>query len=93
METTEQTKRFYGNCAAIFGGILLGLAISKYSAGEAYLLGLNKGLERAQKEQDIRFAHFQEYRKQSCLSWWFNDSAANIRAAQFYMCQNKRKWK
>jgi hypothetical protein len=92
METSEQTKRFYQTCAAVFGGILLGLAISKYSARQAYLLGFDRASEKIDEIYQSKMARFEEERKQSCLAWWFNDSAANIRAAQFYMCQNRRKW-
>lgn len=92
METPEQTRRFYQTCAAVFGGILLGLAISKYSARQAYLLGFDRASAKIDEIYQTKMDQFEQERTQSCLSWWFKDSAANIRAAQFYMCQNRSKW-
>ena len=74
-------------------GVILGLLVSKYSAQAAYKLGHSVATRNIDEEHRKRLAHFENHRMRSCISWYWNDSAANIRAAQYYMCQNKEKWK
>ena len=73
-------------------GVLVGLAVSKYSAKVAYDIGFSIATNQIDQEQELRWQHFEKHRMESCLAWWFNDSGSNIKAAQFYMCQNRRKW-
>lgn len=76
-----------------FAGVILGLIISKYSVVAGYDLGVARATAQLDREQDIRLTHFEQHRNESCLSWWWDDSYKNLKAAQFYMCQNKGKWK
>lgn len=73
-------------------GVLVGMVLSKYSARAAYDLGYSVATNNIEHEHQIRMTHFAEHRKESCLAWWFNDSWNNLKAAQFYMCQNRKKW-
>ena len=74
-------------------GVLFGLFISKYSAVAAYELGHSLATKNLDREAEIRLTHFEQHRMESCLAWWWNDSYKNLKAAQFYMCQNERKWR
>jgi len=60
-----------------FGGVLLGLAVSKYSAREAYDMGYTNGITQTES-----------HRMQSCMAWWFEDSALRIEQARIWMCGN-----
>jgi len=73
----------------LFMVLFLGLA---YYVG--YIVGQNKSLDIKKLElaQQERINIFNEHRDQSCLAWWFDDSASRIRDAQVFMCQNKKKW-
>jgi hypothetical protein len=73
-------------------GVIVAMVFSKFSALAAYHLGYATATRNMDQEQEIRLAHFQEHRMESCLAWWFNDSFKNLKAAQFYMCQNRRRW-
>lgn len=73
-------------------GLVLGMVLSKYSARAAYDLGHAAATRNMDQEQELRWVHFEQHRMESCLAWWFNDSFRNLKAAQFYMCQNRSKW-
>ena len=74
-------------------GVIVGLGVSKYSAVAAYELGHSIATKNLDREAEIRLTHFEQHRMESCLAWWWKDSYRNLKAAQFYMCQNERKWK
>jgi hypothetical protein len=88
----DPTKRLINGTALLLGGVIVGLIISKYSARIAYDLGHSVATRNMDQEQEIRWVHFEQHRMESCLAWWFNDSFRNLKAAQFYMCQNRRRW-
>lgn len=88
-----QRKNLIAKLLYAFGGLIFGLMISKYSAVAGYELGVARATAQLDHEQEIRLMHFDKHRNESCLSWWWDDSYKNLKAAQFYMCQNQRKWK
>jgi uncharacterized membrane protein YraQ (UPF0718 family) len=88
----QATKLFINGMVCVLVGILIGLYLSKFSARAAYNLGHSVATQNLQEQADIRWEHFEKNRMESCLAWWFNDSFKNLKAAQFYMCQNRRKW-
>lgn len=73
----SNTERFISALLWLAGGILVGLAVSKFSARQAYVWGYDTA-----KAEITRDAH--------CLAWWFNDDPRRIREAHFYACQNRK---
>jgi hypothetical protein len=62
-----------------FGGMILGLAVSKYSHRAAYELGLNAGLNMTQKHtNDV------------CTAWWFNNGGQRLADAKKYICRGSK---
>lgn len=59
-------------------GLILGLTISKFSARAYYQMGYTKGS-----------TEFAVAREATCKKWWFDDSAARLRDAKFWMCGRK----
>jgi len=84
---SEPTKRFFSSLALIFGGLLLGLAVSKHSVPAAY----SAGYDLAKSEYGHHYTHqiksFYEYRNRSCMKLWFNDRQGDLNAARMWMCQ------
>jgi hypothetical protein len=74
--------------------LALGFLVVGITFFSGYLLGKENGadLARIEQEHNIRLAHFEEYRNQSCLAWWFNDSGLRIKEARVFMCKNKKNW-
>lgn len=60
-----------------FMGLLVGLFASKYSAREAYDLGYKTAFDQHESS-----------RMQTCMAWWFDDSARRIEQARIWMCGN-----
>jgi hypothetical protein len=77
MDINQPTKTFISKIVCVLGGILIGLTISKFSARQAYDWGFNNGV-----------ASHEDYRMQSCMAWWFDDSAYRIEQARIWMCGN-----
>jgi hypothetical protein len=74
----DMRKVTFGTALALmFGGFLFGLTISKYSARVAYDLGY-----------ETAFNQHENSRMQTCMAWWFDDSARRIEQARIWMCGN-----
>lgn len=92
MTPADSLHRWRNGAALFIGGAVLGLALSKFGALMGFELGKSYATANIEREQEIRLQHFEDHRMESCLAWWFKDSATRIKDAQFFMCQNRRKW-
>jgi hypothetical protein len=91
MRTTEPTKRFVSGLLLVFGGALLGLGLSKYSAGKAYSLGYEEAKEKYAMHYKHQVKLFERHRDQSCMAYWFGDNPSRVAEARRWMCQYTNK--
>jgi hypothetical protein len=88
---SEATERFLKALGWMFGGILIGLAISKYSVRTAY----QTGYSNAEQKYAFHYKHqvklFERYRDQSCMAYWFDDKPSRVAEARRWMCQYTNK--
>jgi hypothetical protein len=84
---SEPTQRFFKSAALIFGGLLLGLAVSKYSIPAAFKSGYETAFKEYGQHYTKQVKYFSEYRNQSCMRLWFNDKQGDLNAARMWMCQ------
>jgi hypothetical protein len=83
----EATKRFLRTMAILFGGFILGLAVSKHSINPAFSAGYNHAKEKYAHHYTHQIKAFQQHRNQSCMKLWFNDKQGDLNAARMWMCQ------
>jgi hypothetical protein len=84
---SEATERFLRSAALVFGGVVIGLAISKHSVFPAYEAGYYTAKEKYANHYTHQMKAFQQYRGQSCMRLWFNDRQGDLNAARMWMCQ------
>jgi hypothetical protein len=64
-------KGFVSGLLWFVAGAVVALALSKYSATAAYLIGHQQAVNSSD---------------QVCMAWWFDNSAARMREAKKWMC-------
>lgn len=91
MTYEENAWRLRTGAALFIAGCIVGLAFGPAGTSMGFEAGKSYATRNLDQEQAVRMQHFLDHRMESCLAWWFKDSAPRIEDARFFMCQNKRR--
>jgi hypothetical protein len=80
------TQRAVNGTVLFLGGLLVGLTISKFSARQAYDVGLSQGLASVQREAALLKAET----NMVCLKYWFDSDESRLIQAKHWMCGKAR---